>query len=103
MADLTLTSADILECWRLNNAINLRLIDQISDAGMRDTMSTRGGRNVAQQFVHLHNVRWSWLYHADPKLARGVARLNTKKNPTKAQLKSAPTASCDAIGRWLAM
>ena len=37
------TSADLLECWRLSNAINLRLIDAISDAGMKSTMSTRGG------------------------------------------------------------
>ena len=48
------TSADLLE-WRLNNAINLRLIDAI----MRSTMSTRGGRDVARQFVHLHNVQWA--------------------------------------------
>jgi len=67
------TSADLLECWRLNNAINLRLIDAISDAGMRSTMSTRGGRDVARQFVHLHNVRWAWLSMAGADLVKGVA------------------------------
>ena|SRR5437870_358870 len=55
------TRTDLLERWRLNNAINLRLIDAISDAGMTSTMSTRGGRDVARQFVHLHDVRWAWL------------------------------------------
>ena len=52
---------ELLDAWRLNNQINLRLIDGISAAGMTSTMSTRGGRDVARQFVHLHNVRWAWL------------------------------------------
>lgn len=97
------TSHDLLDAWRLNNDINRRLIDSISDAGMKSTMSTRGGRNVSQQFVHLHNVRWAWLHNANPALARGVTRLNPKAPTWKAQLKTSLTASCEAIGRWLAM
>jgi uncharacterized damage-inducible protein DinB len=92
---------DLLEAWRLNNRINLFLIDGISAAGMRCTLSTRGGRDVARQFAHLHNVRWTWLYLADPSLAKGVKKLNTTKRPTNAQLKAAHTSSCEAIGRWL--
>jgi hypothetical protein len=49
---------ELAGAWRLNNQINLRLIDGISAAGMTSTMSTRGGRDVARQFVHVHNVRW---------------------------------------------
>jgi uncharacterized damage-inducible protein DinB len=95
----------LLAAWRLNNRINLRLIDAISDAGMRSTLSTRGGRDVARQFVHLHNVRWAWLSMAGPAVAkamRHVKKLDTKNVPKKAQLKAAHTASCEAILQWLA-
>ena len=93
---------DLLEAWRLNNAINLRLIDGISDAGLRCTLSTRGGRDVARQLVHLHNVRWSWLSMAGAAFAGGVKKLDTKKVPARAQLKAAHAASCEGIGRWIA-
>ena len=93
---------DLLDAWRLNNAINLRLIDGISDAGLRCTLSTRGGRDVARQLVHLHNVRWSWLSMAGGAFADGVKKLDAKKVPARAQLKAAHTASCEGIGRWIA-
>jgi uncharacterized damage-inducible protein DinB len=93
---------DVLEAWRMNHAINVRLIDAISAAGMRCTLSSRGGRDVARQFVHLHNVRWAWLSMAGPGMANSLSKLSTKVAPTKAQLKSAHAASCEGIGRWLA-
>ena len=92
---------ELVGAWRLNNQINLRLIDGISAAGMTSTMSTRGGRDVARQFVHLHNVRWTWLSMAGPRWVKGVTKLNPKAMPTKARLKSAHTASAGAIGRWM--
>ncbi|HSU27837.1 MAG TPA: DinB family protein [Chitinophagaceae bacterium] len=51
----------LLDAWRINNKMNLLLIDNISDAGMQKTVSTRGGRAVYQQLVHVHNVRMQWL------------------------------------------
>jgi uncharacterized damage-inducible protein DinB len=69
---------------------------------MACTMWTRGGRDVARQLVHLHNVRWTWLSMAGPRWLKGVARLNPKAVPTRAQLKSAHTASAEAVGRWIA-
>jgi hypothetical protein len=41
----------------VNNRINLRLVREISAAGMKSSLSTRGGRSVARQFAHLHNNR----------------------------------------------
>jgi len=46
-----------LEAWRTNNRITLFLIDQISEEGMKCTLSKHGSRDVARQFAHLHNVR----------------------------------------------
>lgn len=36
-------------------------MDNISDTGMEKTLSTRGGRTVYQQWVHMHNIRMQWL------------------------------------------
>ena len=41
--------------------MNLLLLDNITDDGMEKTLSTRGGRTVYQQLVHVHNVRMQWL------------------------------------------
>jgi len=93
---------DLLGAWRHNNRINLRLIDGITAAGMSCTMSKHGGRDVAGQLIHLHNVRCTWLSLAGPRWATGVRKLRKETMPTKARLKAAHTASTAAIERWLA-
>jgi len=51
----------LIEAWQINNRMNLLLIDNIDDAGMQKTLSTRGGRTIYLQLVHVHNVRIGWL------------------------------------------
>ena len=51
----------LLDAWRIHNKMNLLLIDHISESGMQKTLSPRGGRTIALQFVHMHNVRMGWL------------------------------------------
>ena len=51
----------LTDAWRINNSMNLLLMDNITDAGMQKTLSTRGGRTVYLQLVHMHNVRLQWL------------------------------------------
>jgi uncharacterized damage-inducible protein DinB len=41
--------------------MNYLLMDNITDAGMQKSLSSRGGRTVYQQLVHVHNVRMQWL------------------------------------------
>jgi len=55
----------LTDTWQINNRMNLLLMDNISDTGMGKTLSTRGGRTVHQQLVHLHNVRLGWLEICD--------------------------------------
>ena len=50
----------LLDSWRINCKINLKLLDSVDDDGLKATLSPRG-RNVAQQVAHLHNVRLMWL------------------------------------------
>ena len=51
----------LLETWSTNNKMNYLLMDNITDSGMQKSLSTRGGRTVYQQLIHLHNVRIGWL------------------------------------------
>jgi len=51
----------LLEAWQIHHKMNLLLIDNITDTGMQQTLSTRGGRTIYLQWVHIHNVRMQWL------------------------------------------
>jgi len=80
------TLEPILQAWRTNQRINLRLLQQISPEGLRDTLSKRGGRSVARQFAHLHNVR---LWHLETRakaLAKGAHKFATEDEPDAAEL-----------------
>ena len=92
---------DLLEAWRTNNRINLYLIDQISDEGMNCSLSERGGRNVAGQFAHLHNIRLAQLQGRAKELSHGLEKFPPKVTPSKAQLKDALSASGNAIEAFL--
>lgn len=79
----------ILEAWRTNQRINLKLIGEIGDEGMRCTLSSRGGRDVCRQFAHLHNVR-VWHLEARAKaLAKGARKFATKEAPSRRELVAA--------------
>lgn len=91
----------LLEAWRTNHRINMYLIDKIDAAGMKCSLSTRGGRDVARQFAHLHNVRVWHLQKRARDLSSGLVVFETKVTPTKAQLRKAMTASCDAVAAFL--
>ncbi len=79
----------IVEAWRTNQRINLKLIGKISDEGMRCTLSARGGRDVCRQFAHLHNVR-IWHLEARAKaLAKGARKFATKEEPGRRELVAA--------------
>jgi len=51
----------LLETWIIHQRMNLLLVDHISDAGMGRSLSSRGGRTIYLQWVHIHNVRLQWL------------------------------------------
>jgi uncharacterized damage-inducible protein DinB len=62
----------LVETWQINHRVNLFLIDRIPAPGMKATLSTRGGRDVARQFAHMHDVRVRWLEVSAPGLAKGL-------------------------------
>ena len=51
----------LLETWQIHHRMNELLINNITDSGMLKTLSTKGGRTIFLQWVHIHNVRMQWL------------------------------------------
>jgi len=96
------TPGELQEAWRTNNRINLFLIERISDAGMGCTLSRHGGRNVAGQFAHLHNVRVWHLEKRARDLAEGLEVFPAKVSPSRAELNAALAASAAAVERFFA-
>lgn len=92
---------EIIEAWRINNRINLRLIEGISDAGMRCTLSKRGGRNVVRQFAHLHNNRIYQLKGRAKPLAKGAPLFDTHDEPDRSTLAAAFDDSSQRIEQWI--
>jgi uncharacterized damage-inducible protein DinB len=90
------------EAWRTNHRINLLLLENISEAGLLSSLSTRGGRDVARQFAHMHNVRvWALENRRSRDLAEGLVKFPTKVTPSRVELTEALTASAEAIEQFL--
>jgi len=77
----------LLEAWRINNKMNLLFIDNIDDQGMQKTLSAKGGRNVYQQLVHMHNVRMNWLDIVAKDIAKKYKQLDKEVAYDKKLLK----------------
>ncbi len=92
---------DIIEAWRTNHRINLFLIDKISDEGMHCTLSKYGGRDVALQFAHMHNVRVWHLEKRARELSLPLEAFPSKVQVTKEQLRSALRESAQAVESFL--
>jgi uncharacterized damage-inducible protein DinB len=90
----------IIETWFINNRINLFLIDRISNEGMNCTLSQRGGRTVAQQFAHLHNVRMTWLEMLQKELSGKLKKIEREEAGNKNLLKKSFEASGNAIAEF---
>jgi uncharacterized damage-inducible protein DinB len=92
----------LIEAWHINNRVNLLLLEEISDDGLAATLSSRGGRTVARQLAHVHMVRVRWLEQSGGHdLLASLPTFESKTEPTRAQLKEALTASCDAVATYL--
>ncbi len=88
---------ELITAWRTNNKINLMLLDKISAAGMTATLSVRGGRGVAGEFAHMHNVRRMQIEKRAREHLGEMEKFATGVVPSKAVLKKALRESGDAV------
>ena len=88
----------LIETWRINHRVTLKLLDGLSEEALQATLSKRGGRDVARQLAHVHEVRTSWA-EITSKTNRNATLSHFAKgeSPNKKQLKSALEHSAKAI------
>ena len=88
----------LVEAWQINHRVTLKLLEALSDDALQATLSTRGGRDVARQLAHVHEVR---AVHAEiTSKTNRIAKLPhfaKSETLTKKHLKSALEASAKAI------
>ena len=88
----------LIEAWQINHRVTLKLLKTLPDEALQATLSTRGGRDVARQLAHVHEVRAGWAETTSktnrdaklPHFAKG-------ESPGKKQLAAALDASAKAI------
>src|SRR6266513_887952 len=88
----------LIETWQINHRVTLKLLKALSDETLQATLSTRGGRGIARQLAHVHEVRAGWAETATkanreaklPHFAKG-------ESPAKKHLASALEASARGI------
>lgn len=73
---------EIIDTWNISNRINLYMLDAIPPEALTD-MSASKGRNVAQQFAHVHNVRLMWLKVSGPEFIEGIDKIEKETTADK--------------------
>ncbi|MFN2597723.1 MAG: DinB family protein [Pyrinomonadaceae bacterium] len=90
----------LLETWAIHDRINLYLLDSVAPAHLTDASASKG-RNVGEQFAHVHNVRLMWLKSAAPQLLEGLSKIEKEEAGDKKLLRESLAASGRAIGALL--
>lgn len=83
---------DFLETWEIHNRINLYLLEAIEPEHLKDASASKG-RNVGEQFAHLHNVRLMWLKQAAPELMGNLQKVEKEDAADKQLLHRSITDS----------
>jgi len=90
----------LLDTWEINNRIDLYLLEAIAGEHFDDELSSKG-RNVREQFAHIHNVRLMWLKAAMPTLLPGQTKIEKDDAADKASLARYLIESGNAISELL--
>ena len=87
----------LAESFLINNRATLLLLNEVSQEALETSLSTRGGRTVGQQFIHIYEVRRDKVARADKELGAVLPRLTREDAHHRAALLDAFTRSGDAI------
>jgi uncharacterized damage-inducible protein DinB len=74
----------LLDTWDIHNRVNLYFLDAVEPEHLNDVAASKG-RNVGEQFAHIHNVRLMWLKQAAPELLGKLKKIE-KGDATDKQL-----------------
>ena len=93
-------SIELIETWRINNRINLYLLDAIAEENLSDALASKG-RKVGEQFAHINNVRLMWLKEALPAALERTVKIEKESAGDKNLLREGLTKSGEAIALLL--
>ncbi len=85
-----------IETWNIHHRINIYLLDAIKEEHLTDISASKG-RNIGEQFAHLHHVRMMWLKAAAPDLLTGLNKFEKGTKLTKKSLTTGLNKSAAAI------
>ncbi|MDT4966781.1 MAG: hypothetical protein QOJ64_1518 [Acidobacteriota bacterium] len=91
-----------VETWEIHNRINLYLLDAVDAEHLKDISASKG-RNVGEQFAHIHNVRLMWLKPAAPELMEKLVRVEKENAIDKTLLRNSLSDSGRAMSKLLAL
>ena len=86
----------LVEAWQINHRVTIKLLDALSDDALRATLSTRGGRDVAHQLAHVHEVRIMRVEGAGKAFASGLPHFEKGESPAREKLKFSLNTSAAA-------
>ena len=90
----------LIETWEIHNRINLYLLEAIQEEHLVDISASKG-RNVGEQFAHMHNVRLMWLKASKPDLLKDQSKFEKDAAISKKSLTDELTKSSRAIASLL--
>lgn len=76
----------LLDTWRINNRINLYLLEAIPPEGLVAVLTGMKGRSVGAIFAHLHNACLMWLEVAGRDLMDGLSKIPARSKADKAAI-----------------
>jgi uncharacterized damage-inducible protein DinB len=91
----------VLSTWLINNKINLMLIEAINEDDLRFTLSKLGGRTIALQFAHLHNLRLWRLENFAKEYLGSQKKIDAELPINKQLLKTRIEESGLAYAKWI--
>lgn len=91
---------DQIDTWLINNLINIYLLNAIEENSLK-AVSPSKGRNVGEQFAHIHNVRMMWLKASAPELLEGLLKIDKEIASNKTILVTELNKSAEAMAKLL--
>ena len=91
----------MLETWEIHNRVNLYLLEAVELEHLSDVSASKG-RNVGEQFAHMHNVRLMWLKQAAPELMGTLQKIEKEEAINKQLLQQSIMDSGLAMNMLLA-
>ena len=91
---------EIIESFEISARINLYLLKEADESWLSDSVASKG-RNVGEQFAHIHNVRLMWIKAASPELLVGLNKIEKENGITKKLLEKELNASTASIVKLL--